>query len=60
VGYFWLVISTYRHADYDGVPGPPIAALKSFILSPWTDLAAVDTVARQVLEARNEVDGEGK
>jgi glutamate/tyrosine decarboxylase-like PLP-dependent enzyme len=50
----------YRYADYDGVPGPAIAALKSFILSPWTDLAAVDTVARQVLEAREQVDGEGK
>jgi L-2,4-diaminobutyrate decarboxylase len=45
----------YRHADYDGSPGPPIAALKSFILSPWTDLAAVDLVARQVLEAREQL-----
>ncbi|MBM4275693.1 MAG: aspartate aminotransferase family protein [Deltaproteobacteria bacterium] len=54
----WLSrTDAYRHADYDGVPGPPIAALKSFILSPWTDLAAVDTVARQVLEAREQVDG---
>jgi glutamate/tyrosine decarboxylase-like PLP-dependent enzyme len=42
----------YRHADYNGCQGPPIAALKSFILSPWTDLKAVDTVARQVMEAR--------
>jgi L-2,4-diaminobutyrate decarboxylase len=45
----------YRHATYDGRPGPPISALKSFILSPWTDLAAVDLVARQVLEAREQL-----
>jgi hypothetical protein len=45
----------YRHAVYDGRPGPPIPALKSFILSPWTDLAAVDLVARQVLEAREQL-----
>ena len=44
-----------RHADYDGEEGPPIAALKSFILSPWTDLAAVDMVARQVVEAREQL-----
>jgi len=48
----------YRHASYDGRPGPPIPALKSFILSPWTDLAAVDLVARQVLEAREQVASE--
>jgi len=45
----------YRHAAYDGQTGPPIPALKSFILSPWTDLAAVDLVARQVLEAREQL-----
>jgi L-2,4-diaminobutyrate decarboxylase len=48
----------YRHAVYDGGPGPAIPALKSFILSPWTDLAAVDMVARQVLEAREQVASE--
>jgi len=54
----WLSrTDAYRYADYDGEPGPPIAALKSFILSPWTNLTAVDTVARQVLEAREQVDG---
>jgi hypothetical protein len=42
----------YRHAAYGGEEAPPIAPLKSFILSPWTDLAAVELVARQVLEAR--------
>jgi len=40
----------YRHANYPD--GPPIAAIKSFIMSPWTDLDAVDTVIRQILEAR--------
>ncbi len=43
----------YRHANYPG--GPPVAALKSFIMSPWTDLSAVDMVAHQVLEARMQV-----
>jgi L-2,4-diaminobutyrate decarboxylase len=47
--------TAYRHADYNGEEGPPIAALKSFILSPWTDLTAVDTVARQVVEVREEL-----
>lgn len=48
--------AAYRHADYDGKEGPPLAALKSFILSPWTDLAAVDMVARQVVEVREELE----
>ncbi|MBM4285123.1 MAG: aspartate aminotransferase family protein [Deltaproteobacteria bacterium] len=50
--------NAYRHADYDGEPGPPIAALKSFILSPWTDVAAVDLAARQVVEAREQLAAE--
>jgi glutamate/tyrosine decarboxylase-like PLP-dependent enzyme len=37
-------------ADYPY--GPPIASLKSFIMSPWTDEKAVDTVVREVVEAR--------
>ncbi|MEW6388091.1 MAG: pyridoxal-dependent decarboxylase [Thermodesulfobacteriota bacterium] len=45
----------YRHADYEGQAGAPIAALKSFILSPWTDRAAVEMVARQVVEAREQL-----
>ncbi len=45
----------YRHARYGEAAGPPIAALKSFILSPWTDLAAVETVVRQVREARETI-----
>jgi glutamate/tyrosine decarboxylase-like PLP-dependent enzyme len=48
----------YRHADYGSETGPPIAALKSYILSPWTDLAAVDMVARQVAEVRNQMESE--
>ncbi|MBI4643426.1 MAG: aspartate aminotransferase family protein [Deltaproteobacteria bacterium] len=47
-----------RHAQYGRDEGPPIAALKSFILSPWTDLAAVDMVARQVVEVRNQMESE--
>ncbi len=41
--------------DYAGEGEPCLAALKSFILSPWTDLTAVEKVARQVLEAREQV-----
>ena len=49
----------YRHADYRGEAGPPVSALKSFILSPWTDLAAVELVTRQVAEARAQVQQAG-
>jgi glutamate/tyrosine decarboxylase-like PLP-dependent enzyme len=48
----------HRHADYGGEAGPPIAALKSYILSPWTDLAAVEMVARQVVEVRDQMESE--
>ncbi|WP_295450432.1 pyridoxal-dependent decarboxylase [uncultured Thiodictyon sp.] len=42
----------YRHtADAEA----PIAALKSFVMSPWTDRQAMDTVVRQVLEARRRI-----
>jgi L-2,4-diaminobutyrate decarboxylase len=47
--------TAYRHAQYGEETGPPIAALKSFILSPWTDLAAVETVVQQVIEAREHI-----
>jgi hypothetical protein len=47
-----------RHAQYGEEESPPIAALKSYILSPWTDAAAVDMVARQVAEARNAMESE--
>ncbi len=39
----------YRHPDYSDFA--PVGAIKSFILSPWTDLNAIDIVVRQVLEA---------
>jgi L-2,4-diaminobutyrate decarboxylase len=40
----------FLRADYPY--GPPIASLKSFIMSPWTDETAVDTVVREVVEAK--------
>lgn len=43
----------YRHAEYKD--GPPIAALKSFIMSPWTDIDSIDTVVHQVTEARKQI-----
>jgi len=42
--------AAYRHASY--ADAPAIAALKSFIMSPWTDLDAIQMVVDQVLEAR--------
>ncbi len=35
-----------------------IAALKSFVMSPWTDRQAMDTVVRQVLDARQEIEAD--
>jgi L-2,4-diaminobutyrate decarboxylase len=35
-----------------------IAALKSFVMSPWTDRQAMDTVVRQVLEARRQIEAD--
>ena len=43
----------YRTSDY----GEPIAALKSFILSPFVDEAEIEVVVRKVLEARNQIEG---
>jgi len=40
----------YRHANYPEAPA--IAAVKSFIISPWTDLKAIDSVVKQVMEVR--------
>jgi glutamate/tyrosine decarboxylase-like PLP-dependent enzyme len=34
----------------------PIAALKSFVMSPWTDREAMETVVRQTQEARQQID----
>jgi hypothetical protein len=43
----------YRYANY--TEAPAIAALKSFIMSPWTDLKAIDLVVDQVMEAREQI-----
>jgi L-2,4-diaminobutyrate decarboxylase len=43
----------YQHVRYDN--GVAIAAMKSFIMSPWTDMKAVNMVARQVVEAQMEL-----
>jgi L-2,4-diaminobutyrate decarboxylase len=40
----------YRYASYGD--RPPISAMKSFIMSPWTNIEAVETVARQVARGR--------
>lgn len=45
----------YRHANY--ADAPAVAAMKSFIMSPWTDLKAIDSVVNQVMEARDRVAG---
>jgi glutamate/tyrosine decarboxylase-like PLP-dependent enzyme len=42
--------AAYRHADYPG--GPRLSALKSYIMSPWTDEKAIETVVSQITEAR--------
>ena len=43
--------NSYQHAHYP--EGMAIAALKSFIMSPWTDQQAIKTVVQQILEARS-------
>ncbi|MDD1606614.1 MAG: pyridoxal-dependent decarboxylase [Methylococcaceae bacterium] len=43
----------YRHANYANAPA--IAAMKSFIMSPWTNLSAVSLVVEQVIDARNQL-----
>jgi glutamate/tyrosine decarboxylase-like PLP-dependent enzyme len=45
--------SACRCGNYDNAPS--LAALKSFIMSPWADLKAVETVVHQLVEARQEV-----
>ncbi|HEY9597456.1 MAG TPA: pyridoxal-dependent decarboxylase [Cyanophyceae cyanobacterium] len=49
---------SYQRTRYPD--GLAIAALKSFIMSPWTNLSAVEMVVRQVLEAQTEVEMNGK
>jgi L-2,4-diaminobutyrate decarboxylase len=43
----------YRYANYPGAPA--IAAMKSFIMSPWTDPKAIDSVVNQVMEVREQM-----
>jgi glutamate/tyrosine decarboxylase-like PLP-dependent enzyme len=42
---------SYRQSSY----GEPVTALKSFILSPFTDEANVEAVVEKVLEARSKI-----
>ena len=42
---------SYRQTSYD----EPVLALKSFILSPFTDEANVEAVVEKVLEARGKI-----
>jgi glutamate/tyrosine decarboxylase-like PLP-dependent enzyme len=44
----------YRLTDY----GEPITALKSYVLSPFTDEDRMESIMRHVLQARREVDHE--
>jgi glutamate/tyrosine decarboxylase-like PLP-dependent enzyme len=41
----------YRHTDY----GAPIAALKSYVLSPFTDEARMLSILKHVIDARDEI-----
>ena len=43
----------YRYANYPDASA--VAALKSFIMSPWTDLKAIDSVVNQVMEVREQI-----
>jgi len=43
----------YRHGHYDSAPA--IAAIKSFIISPWVEMKAVDLVVEQIIEAQAEI-----
>jgi hypothetical protein len=53
-----IVISmtdAYTHSDF----GVPISALKSYVLSPFTDEARMHEVIRHVIAARDAVDAAG-
>ena len=43
----------YRYASYPDAPA--VAALKSFIMSPWTELKAIDSVVNQVMEVCEQI-----
>ena len=42
----------YRHNDF----GDPIVALKSYVLSPFSDENRMDSIVKHVLAARDQVD----
>jgi hypothetical protein len=44
-----------KHSVAEYIDSPPISAIKSYIMSPWTDMIAVDTVVRQVIYARDNI-----
>ncbi len=47
----WTI--AYRYANYSDAPA--VAAMKSFIMSPWTDLKAIDLVVSQIMEVREQM-----
>jgi tetrahydromethanopterin S-methyltransferase subunit F len=49
----WTI--AYRYANYPDAPA--VAAMKSFIMSPWTDLKAIDSVVNQIMEVREQLAG---
>ena len=51
-GVLISLTACYRHSDY----GEPMAALKSFILSPFVDEEHVKLLVRKILEAREQID----
>lgn len=54
-GVLLSMTDCYRHADY----GAPIAALKSYVLSPFTDAEGMRSIVASVLAARDQVLAEG-
>jgi glutamate/tyrosine decarboxylase-like PLP-dependent enzyme len=52
-GVMISLTDSYRQTSY----GEPVTALKSFILSPFTDEANVEAVVEKVLEARGKIAG---
>lgn len=53
-GVVLSITDCYRHTDY----GEPIVALKSYVLSPFSDEAQMRTIVEQVLAARDAIDAQ--
>ncbi len=51
----WTDAYQYAHYSTDTAPAN-ITAMKSFIMSPWTDIHAIEMVVKQLLEARRQVE----